>query len=354
MRCTKCRVALPEEDRIAHYSSPWHNYNIRRNIAKKGPLTKEDFEERIAEHYRIQQQEQQKKSVVYKCKICRKTFKSEATCEQHMKSKKHLAAVKKASEKKGKNLELKEVIQSRVINDNDDASTTSSQAIPLQNIPLRSCLFCPHESETLTESLEHMLHVHNFFVPFLSYVTSVEGLLMYLGRVVGEQGRCMTCAKTFHSLEGCWHHMSACGHNRITFYEEDTTMDEFFDFNKERASSVSEASEGSLGQLVVREAKRYPVRINDLEELVLSDGARLGHRKHIRVYDQKIRLEDTRDCVVIPKLTARYRALCMPGYGLPADLNKIQQHKEYTKKILKYKMRNELKHNNDKFFKIYT
>jgi hypothetical protein len=32
-------------------------------------------------------------------------------------------------------------------------------------------------------------------------------------------------------------------------------MDEFFDFNKERASSVSSNSEGSEGQLVLAEAK---------------------------------------------------------------------------------------------------
>lgn len=355
MKCTKCRIVINFEDKTEHYRSPWHNYNVRRSVAKKTPLTKEQFETRIAEHYRIEREIQQKKAVVYRCKICRKTFKSEATCEQHMKSKKHKEKVKRAAEKKGEELTMQEVIQSKVINDiQDDASEASSQAIPLQNIPLRSCLFCPHECETLSDSLEHMLHVHNFYIPFLEYVTSVEGLLMYLGRVVGEHGACMTCNKTFNSLEGVWHHMNAKGHNRITLWDQDTPLDEFFDFNKERSSSVSEGSEDSLGQLVLRETQRHPVSLNEFDELVLSDGCRIGHRKHKRIYDQAVRLGDTRDCVVIPKLTARYRALCMPGYGLPDDHNKLQQHLEYTKKMNTWRIKNEMKHNNTNFFKIYV
>lgn len=353
-RCTKCRVPLSEEERDTHYKSNWHTYNVRRHVALKAPLSKAEFDEKILEFQRKEQKEHQKKSVIYKCTVCKKTFKSEQTCEQHMKSKKHKDKVKKASQKLGRELLISEIIQSKVINDDiDTESQASSQAIPLQNIPLLSCLFCPHESENLSDSLEHMLHSHNFYIPFLELCTSVEGLLMFLGRFIGEQGTCINCHKSFHSLEGVWHHMCAKDHTRIALYE-DSPLEEFYNFNQENGSISDMSTENeSLGELTVVESKRRPAAINEWGELVLGDGSRLGHRQYRRIYDQAVRLPDSRACVVIPRLTARYKALCMPGYGLPPEQEKMEQHKAYTKQMNNWKAKCRSNHN-DNYFKIYT
>merc|ERR1719219_565315 len=88
LRCMSCQINLTDmQSRNLHYKSDWHQYNVRRRAGGKAPLSKAIFDEKIAEHLRKQRIEEQKKNVIYKCALCKKTFKSEATCQQHLKKK---------------------------------------------------------------------------------------------------------------------------------------------------------------------------------------------------------------------------------------------------------------------------
>merc|ERR1719499_1307835 len=115
LRCVTCRVNLTDDDRNTHYRSDWHKYNIRRKHGGKRPLSLKVFQQKIAEHLRQQQIEEQKKNILYKCALCRKTFKSEGQCEQHLQTKKHKQKAKKEGAKLGKTLTVEDMIVSRVI-----------------------------------------------------------------------------------------------------------------------------------------------------------------------------------------------------------------------------------------------
>ena len=105
--------------------------------------------------------------------------------------------------------------------------------------------------------------------------------------------------------------MEAKGHCMLQLPDEESPLDDFYDFSAAKAKSAENAT-------------RRVVGVNDGGELVMSDGKVIGHRTHKKEYSQNIRPEDTRACVVIPKMFARYRALCAPGYGKACIKHKLE------------------------------
>jgi len=351
LRCVTCRINLTDDaSKYQHYRCDWHKYNLKRKVAGRPPISLSLFEENLAKVRRNQAMVEQRKLVIYKCNICRKTFKSEGSCETHLNTKKHKQKLNEECQRlKVSEIPLNEIISSQI---QDTESVASQEPVyPLEAIPLKHCLFCPRADDTLSDSLDHMLNAHGFAIPFIQHVCSLEGLILFLGRSIGEGGECPTCKKHFHSLQGVWAHMDDKNHCKLVLPEyEETLYDEFYDFSREKGS---EHSAGSIGiEPQVRELNnRRPVAVNEFDELVLSDGSTIGHRNLQRVYNQAIRPEDSRACVVIPKLQAHYKALCMPGYGIPYEQDKQKMFREYTRKTEQFRMRHQLRANNQKHFK---
>lgn len=81
-------------------------------------------------------------------------------------------------------------------------------------LPLGSCLFCdryislnylPNESldsakqsDLAKRVLNHMFDVHKFSVPFPERLADPAGLLIELGRIVGEERCCLACGRQFY------------------------------------------------------------------------------------------------------------------------------------------------------------
>lgn len=152
-----------------------------------------------------------KEKVVEKlyCNVCRKSFSSQKTLDQHLKSKLHEKKMAEAQEKqeKAKQEELeKEASQPAELreengndkgNDNDKEENTmgSGEFSPeeYEFVP-EKCLFCRQISDTMEESLcfhsvthsniTHMFQKHGMIIPDRHCVIDMEGLLDYLGQKV--------------------------------------------------------------------------------------------------------------------------------------------------------------------------
>lgn len=95
--CITCHVAFNNgELQRAHYKSDWHRYNLKRKVADLGPITANEFTEKveaIQQHSEKNTDDNNRTSLT--CKDCGKAFTSENGLLNHMKSKKHIDTVTK-------------------------------------------------------------------------------------------------------------------------------------------------------------------------------------------------------------------------------------------------------------------
>ena len=98
-------VAKSAQELKEHYASDWYRYNLKRKAAGMPPVTKENFELRVAE---LKKQEALKlQQSLFKCPYSGKVFKSEGAWKNYLKSKKYQELKKKHVEETGVEEELK-------------------------------------------------------------------------------------------------------------------------------------------------------------------------------------------------------------------------------------------------------
>ncbi|XP_067914575.1 cytoplasmic 60S subunit biogenesis factor ZNF622 isoform X2 [Heterodontus francisci] len=102
--CITCRVAFADaEIQRSHYKTDWHRYNLKRKVADMPPVTDENFQKRVlAQRAAV---EEQNKGTATDCIFCGKKFATFNAYDNHLKSKKHLDAEKKATDIASKELE---------------------------------------------------------------------------------------------------------------------------------------------------------------------------------------------------------------------------------------------------------
>ncbi|XP_078282803.1 cytoplasmic 60S subunit biogenesis factor ZNF622 [Rhinoraja longicauda] len=138
--CITCRVAFADmEIQRTHYKTDWHRYNLKRKVADMPPVTAENFQERVlAQRVAV---EEQSKGTATECTTCDKKFATYNAYGNHLKSKKHLDAEKKAGGIASKELERlnsknleKGLSEERV--DKDAMNRAIQQAVKAQLSPL--------------------------------------------------------------------------------------------------------------------------------------------------------------------------------------------------------------------------
>jgi pre-60S factor REI1 len=95
--CITCHVAFQNgELQRAHYKSDWHRYNLKRKVADLGPITANEFTDKVEA---IQQRSDKNTEANIRtsctCKDCGKAFTSENGLLNHVKSKKHIDTIAK-------------------------------------------------------------------------------------------------------------------------------------------------------------------------------------------------------------------------------------------------------------------
>ena len=190
--------------------SEWHRYNIKRKAANLPPVELEQFETKVEK--RMEQQVIVEK---LECEPCQKHFKTENQFKNHELSKKHLELKdmpvtkgtpleKKPQEKNWKQLLVNAEDEQEIDRILLEKSKTAKKLTEL------CCLFCPVESKTMDDNLQHMAKLHSFFIPAIDQVTDVGDLLRYLGDKISIANICIYCngsGKMMHSLESVRAHM---------------------------------------------------------------------------------------------------------------------------------------------------
>ncbi|MGH0170673.1 UNVERIFIED_CONTAM: hypothetical protein FKN15_067267 [Acipenser sinensis] len=102
--CISCRVVFADGDiQRAHYKTDWHRYNLKRKVADMPPVTAENFQERVMmQRAAVEVQSQGTSS---QCSTCAKRFSTANAFDNHIKSRRHQDAEKKASQAAQKEVE---------------------------------------------------------------------------------------------------------------------------------------------------------------------------------------------------------------------------------------------------------
>lgn len=325
--CITCRVAFKDAViQRSHYKTDWHRYNLKRKVAELPPVSTETFQEKV-----LAQRETASENQHEMCEACRKHFTSRNSYESHIRSRKHREVVAAAA---GLKENACEAINQRNLEESaiDTATSHSGEASKEEDeevisecepeaLGIAECLFCPHESADMEQSLTHMSKSHGFFIPELDYLVDLRGLITYLCEKVGVGYMCLHCnekGKTFHSVESVQQHMVDKCHCKL-FFEGDAALEyaEYYDYSKSYPDcKESEAAEGDLGG--PSQDSPLPsanIEVNDSLELVLPSGAKVGHRALKQYYKQRFPTQEQRKSALISRLMSQYRALGWKGYG---------------------------------------
>ncbi|CAF2232292.1 unnamed protein product [Rotaria magnacalcarata] len=360
--CITCHVAfINGELQRSHYKTDWHRYNLKRKVADLGPITANEFSEKVES---IQQQRTDNTAdgnnrTALTCKDCSKVFTSENGLLNHMKSNKHIDTVAKHANlppknpnqyqnspiKKSKEPPNKEAMEEDDDdeeeeddddnwNDMDDGATmTNASALEGEAqilgtpLGLEECLFCSLKSSCLEENISHMAHVHSFFVPDFEYIKDLTGLFEYLDEKVGIFHVCLWCnKKSFHDVLSVQRHMTDKGHCKILFDENPNSAWEYVDFY-DYSTSHPDANEKNLDE---------EIDDNFLDtagyELALPSGKKVGHRTLVRYYRQCLTSRNNdRSLELVNKLKDKYRAL---GWSGPGTTGEVFQRKVRDLKYL--------------------
>lgn len=152
-------------------------------------------------------------------------------------------------------------------------------------IPVDTCLFSNHRSDSMESNLEYMRVKHSFIIPFEDKLKDREGLLAYLGRKVGLGHLCIYChsERGFKSLQACQSHMVDSGHCKMS-------MDCNFDFSEYAPFYGLKTVDG-----VTEDFSGAVLEEDEGGELLLPDGRRIGNRMYKRYYNQVYKPVDERD-----------------------------------------------------------
>lgn len=329
--CITCRVVfLDPELQRAHYKTDWHRYNLKRKVAELPPVTADDFQQRVLAQ-RAADRESELRHDEY-CQVCKKHFTSRKSYDSHVRSRKHrdkVAAGRGKSDngagvqRRVEEIEVEkstaeeEVVDMNKLNKDEE---TDDEPEPLE---ITECLFCSELSEDMETNLKHMTLAHGFFLPDLTYLVDVEGLLSYLGEKVGAGFMCLYCnerGKAFLSTRSAQQHMVDKCHCKM-YFEAEAALEfaEFYDYSKSYPGD-DDPMEGSGKELAIPDAN---LEVSDDLELVLPSGARVGHRSLKHLYKQRLPSDDRRRSTLVSRLLAQYRAI-----GWKGDIDGVSMRSE--------------------------
>ncbi|EAU91378.1 cytoplasmic protein [Coprinopsis cinerea okayama7 len=349
--CLSCSIAfLSAEEQRLHYRSDHHRYNMKRRVAGLPPISATLFNQRVLERKTETAITTTPKSMT--CEICNKVYTSENTYKSHLQSKKH-----RERELQGLVAKPPKPAVTREETPAADAAEATEQPISTPDAPPAppsapapatpaaesdediertieekiaaararlsplDCLFCPHKSSSLEDSLTHMSLSHSFFIPDADYLIDIQGLITYLGEKIAVGNVCIFCnekSKGFRSLEAARKHMIDKGHCKLAYDTENDRLElaDYYDFSSSYPDSqlirrkvktpkaIKESEEwedvtdddGEDADEVVDvsdseseedELPESQITYGDSEyELVLPSGARIGHRSMRRYYAQ--------------------------------------------------------------------
>ncbi|KAH3549118.1 hypothetical protein KXW19_001803 [Aspergillus fumigatus] len=263
--CNTCLVAFRSSDaQRDHMRTDWHLYNMKRRVASLPPVSQEIFNEKVLAAKATSTAAAAKASFEKSCLACQKTFYSENSYQNHVKSSKHKArearmskdladdssSVMSSTFSLGEPINKSQEGDSEVAKVADNLKTSTIEEEEEEEIEDESeyspsrCLFCSHKASDLQENTEHMRRSHGMFIPEKDYLVNLEGLIHYLYRKINEKSECLYCHAIRNSPAGIRTHMRDKGHCMIAFEteEEQIEIGQYYDFR----STYSDDEAGSV------------------------------------------------------------------------------------------------------------
>lgn len=318
--CINCQVAFKTADlQRDHYKTDWHRYNLKRKIAELPPVTAEEFQRRVILLKKETENKSKGKSYTY-CSVCKKSFASSQSFENHLQSKKHLELIQIKNAQDDENIAQPSIKNNKNFSKNapaavlpseesmeeeyDDESieTASSgteevdsdewEEVISENNPIlnNDCLFCSHHSASLTKNVKHMSVAHSFFIPHIEYLQDLKGLLLYLGEKICNGYMCIWCndrKNCFSGVDAVRNHMIDKGHTKIaTDTESSLEYLDFYNFemvedDEEDEEDDNEQADGSSSNA---DNAKVTTNDNDAVTMLLPSGEVICHRSLLRYF----------------------------------------------------------------------
>ncbi|KAL1849976.1 pre-60S factor rei1 [Paecilomyces lecythidis] len=273
--CNTCLVAFRSSDaQRDHMRRDWHLYNMKRRVASLPPVSQDVFTEKVLTAKATSSAAAARASYEKTCTACQKTFYSENSYQNHVKSSKHklresrmknrdvdetasvmssafslgepinrTTSTEKNPETDGNVDKLASDMKTTTIEEEDEEED-GEDAEAEKEFSASRCLFCPNESSDLMANADHMLKAHGMFVPEKDYLVNPEGLMRYLYRKITENNECLYCHAIRSTAAGIRTHMRDKGHCMIAFdtEEEQIEIGQFYDFTSTYSDDESESS----------------------------------------------------------------------------------------------------------------
>ncbi|KAL4932849.1 putative C2H2 finger domain protein [Aspergillus undulatus] len=313
-------------------------YNMKRRVASLPPVSQEIFNEKVLQAKATSTAAAAKASFEKTCIACQKTFYSENSYQNHVKSSKHKAREARhnrdnaddSSSVMSSTFSLEEPINKSRDGEADVANVTEGlksatieeededEEVPDAKAYSSSrCLFCNEQSSNVEENTDHMLKSHGMFIPEQSYLSDLEGLIHYLYRKINENSECIYCHMIRNSPAGIKTHMKDKGHCMIAFESEAEQIEigQFYDFRSTYSDDEDETESVEMVDGGVKVAgsdedaedegwetdassvdddedegygKNVPAVYRTEYELHLPSGRTAGHRSLARYYRQNL------------------------------------------------------------------
>ncbi|PLW28246.1 hypothetical protein PCASD_17685, partial [Puccinia coronata f. sp. avenae] len=278
--CLACSLAFSTaQTQRTHYATDLHRYNSKRAVAGLTPVDLTTFTQKFSTTSPQQHQDTQQQQQSYACEPCGKSFSTLAAQNNHLASKKHHSQLAK------------------------------QQPPACRNSSLRFA--------TPDEALKHMLHAHGFFLPDQEYLVDRPALLQYLAETVAVWNVCLYCGTGFggkivpehaphdhasltrKGLESVRKHMCDKNHCKLAWDTEEQRLEysDFFDYRasyKNHKSLKSKVKASRISGMVEEDewedagGQETGVLGDTGFELVLPNGARVGHRSLRYIYKQNL------------------------------------------------------------------
>ncbi|KAL2870442.1 putative C2H2 finger domain protein [Aspergillus lucknowensis] len=268
--CNTCFVAFRSSDgQRDHMRTDWHLYNMKRRVASLPPVSQEIFNEKVLAAKATSNAAAAKASFEKTCHACQKSFYSENSYQNHVKSSKHKArearlardSADDSSSVMSSTFSLGEPINKSRDGDANVASVTEGlrgatiqeegedeELADADAYSESNCLFCNTESSSIEENTDHMFKTHGMFIPERSYLTDLKGLLHYLYRKINENSECLYCHVIRNSPDGIRTHMKDKGHCMIAFESEEEQIEigQFYDFRSTYSDGENDEDDVSM------------------------------------------------------------------------------------------------------------
>ncbi|CAL5870466.1 uncharacterized protein PFLUO_LOCUS4703 [Penicillium psychrofluorescens] len=293
------------------------------------PVSLETFNEKVLAAKATSSEAAAKASFEKTCQACQKTFFSENSYQNHIKSAKHkqrearlnkegddasvMSSTFSFGEPVNKENDVSKVtdgLKTATIEEQDEEASDEKDEFSTAR-----CLFCREYSSDIEANVEHMYKTHGMFIPEREYLADLEGLIHYLYRKITENFECLYCHAIRNNAAGIRTHMRDKGHCMIAFESEEEQIEigQHYDFRSSYSDDEEEKSTPESGGVKIKPSngdddegwetdassvdedddefdshRKAPVIYQTEYELHLPSGRTAGHRSLAKYFRQNL------------------------------------------------------------------